>query len=105
MAEIQAPEGMVKVGEEYEITDSKDSTWQEWYTGSNYYLDQSNGSILAIDYDGFDNARDKSSNWEKETGRRILSVNQVPDKVRTLVQFLLSKKPSADNKQDERTGD
>jgi len=92
MSEIEAPQGTVKVGEDYKITDSKDSTWQEWYSGTNYYLNETSGEIVAIDYDGFDNARNPKSNWERETGRKPLTLEQLPDTVRDMVTHILAKK-------------
>lgn len=92
MTSINEPEGTTLVGDEYRITDSKDSTWQEWFEGTKYYLDEETGRVHAVDYESFDNARNPNSNWEKETGRRVVDVADLPSNVRLEVARILTRR-------------
>jgi hypothetical protein len=82
-------ENMTLVGDDYRITDSKDSTWQEWFEGTKYYLDEEEMEVVAVDYESFDNARNPDSNWEKVIQERSVEFDDLPEEVRKKVTFIL----------------
>jgi len=82
-------ENMTLVGDDYRITDSKDSTWQEWFEGTKYYLDEDAMEVFAVDYESFDNARNPNSNWEKVIRERSVEFDDLPEEVRKKVTFIL----------------
>jgi|GEM_PF-4173244 len=83
-------ENATKIDGEYDITDSSDSTWKEHYEGTDYYVDPNTGQITAVDYKGFDDARNQKNNWVEETGRKVVTLEEVPEKARQKIKEVLS---------------
>ena len=69
----------IKIYEKSTVTNSKDSSWQEWFDEESYVYDKKTKKIHHIISERFENMRRRSEDWEKIISKKEVNFDELPE--------------------------